>query len=348
MRQPSVSVIIVHYRGREMLRRCLDSLLDTNYDSFRVVLVDNGSRDGSVEFVKKLNGDLVDVIRSEENLGFVGGNNLALPQVKSKYVALLNDDTVVAPDWLKRLVNVANNDPSIGACQPKLLSLSNPKCFEYNGCAGGMLDVYGVPFCRGRVFDLIEDDNGQYDATADVFWASGAAILVKRQVLDDVGFLDDMFHAHMEEIDLCWRIRLAGYRVVCVPSSVVYHLGGGTPLPEKFYLKERNNLIMMLKNFSGRSLLKFFPLRVVLDSLSTLYFLTNGSPRRSLYTLKGYFGLLGVFRKAYERRLEVQRHRRVPEEKILNAMAPKSVAIQHYLMNRKFFNQLQVTPRSID
>jgi len=323
------------------LRSCLDSLFDTRYDNFRVVLVDNGSRDGSVDFVKRVYGNRLDVIRSEVNLGFVAGNNLALRRVRSKYVVLLNDDTVVEPDWLRCLVNVADRDSSIGACQPKLLSLADPRYFEYNGCAGGMLDVYGVPFCRGRVFDVIEDDIGQYDSTAEVFWAAGAAILVRRQVLDEVGFLDDMFYAHMEEIDLCWRIRLAGYRVVCVPSSVVYHLGGGTPLPEKFYLKERNNLIMMLKNFGGWSMLKFFPLRVVLDALSTFYFLTNGSPGRSLYTLKGYLGLLQVFRKAYEKRLDVQRRRRVPDERILDAMARKSVAIQHYLMKRKSFNQLR-------
>jgi len=343
MEQPSVTIIIVHYRGLEKLRRCLDSLFDTRYDNFRVVLVDNGSTDGSADFVKKMYGNRVDVIRSEANLGFVGGNNLALQRVRSKYAVLLNDDTVVDPDWLRYLVEVAESDPSVGACQPKLLSLTDPRYFEYNGCVGGMLDVYGVPFCRGRVFDSIEEDRGQYDTAADVFWAGGAAILVGSKALNETGLLDELFYAHMEEIDFCWRMRLLGYKVKSVPKSVVYHLGGSTPLTGIFYLKHRNNLVVLLKNFSASSLLRYFPARVILDVLSLLFFLKKDKTR-SVPLVKAYFWLLRNLKAVFVSRSLVQIKRRVPDSEIIKAMARKSVAIQYYVLGRKRFSQLQGLP----
>jgi GT2 family glycosyltransferase len=338
--QPCVCVVIVHYHGAEVLRKCLEAVFGTCYDNFRVVLVDNGSSDGSVNFVKSVYGDRLDVIRSEVNLGFVGGNNLALQRVKSKYVVLLNDDTVVTPDWLPHLVDVVEEDPSVGACQSKLLSLDDPRYFEYNGCAGGMLDVYGVPFCRGRVFDVTERDEGQYDGLAEVFWAGGAAILIRRSVLDEAGLLDPLFYAHMEEIDLCWRIRLMGYKVMAVPKSVVYHLGGGTPIAEKFYLKQRNNLIMLLKNYSLSSLVRFFSGRMILDGLSFCYFMLKGKGERALSISRAYFSLLRMFKRIFQDRIDVQMRRRISDARILRIMIKKSVAVQHYLMRRKLYAQL--------
>ena len=340
VKQPSVSIIIVHHRGLEILRKCLESLFNTEYGGFQVILVDNDSDDGSVEFIRGINRARLKIIRNEVNLGFVAGNNLALKNVKSKYVALLNNDTKVDPNWLSYLVEVMESDPSIGACQPKLLSLRDPRFFEYNGCAGGMLDVFGVPFCRGRVFDVIEEDRGQYDTTAEVFWAGGAAILIRQQALREAGLLDEIFYAHMEEIDLCWRIRLLGYKVVCVPRSIVYHLGGGTQLPEKFYLKHRNNLIMMLKNYSPLTLLHFFFGRMVLDVMSFIYFLFKGDGSRCFCIYKAYVWLLVNFKKVYRSRCRVQKRRRVLDKDIVGIMVKKSVAIQHYLMKRRFFSEL--------
>lgn len=346
-KQPSVSVVIVHHSGSEILRVCLESLFNTEYSNFQVILVDNGSNDGSVESIRRINRDRLKVIRSDVNLGFVAGNNLALKHIKSKYVMLLNNDTKVEPDWLKYLVEVMESDPSIGACQPKLLSLNDPRFFEYSGCAGGMLDVFGVPFCRGRVFDVIEEDRGQYDTTADVFWAGGAAILIKRQVLREAGVLDEIFYAHMEEIDLCWRIRLLGYRVVCVPRSIVYHLGGGTQLPEKFYLKHRNNLIMMLKNYSPPNLFRFFSGRIVLDIISFVYFPITGDTHRSFFVLKAYAWLVKNFKKVYASRCFVQKRRKISAERNTEMMVKKSVAIQHYLMKRKSFKDIYGLPRPL-
>lgn len=341
---PAVSIIVVHYRGLEILRRCLESLFNTNYENFRVILVDNGSNDGSFEYVRRVYCDRVTVMRNEVNLGFVAGNNLALAQVKSKYVVLLNDDTAVEPNWLKYLVEVGENDPSVGACQPKLLSLADPRFFEYNGCAGGMLDVYGVPFCRGRVFDVVEEDCGQYDKLAEVFWAGGAAIFIRREVLDLTGLLDEMFYAQMEEIDLCWRIRLLGYKVMSVPKSVAYHLGGGTLLPEKLYLKHRNNLIMMLKNYSVMRLLRYFTFRMVLDIMSFVYFLVSGDGGTSFCIKRAYVWLLRNLRRVYENRCRVQGLRRVSDRVVLGAMVKRSVAVQFYLMGRRLFRKLGGMP----
>jgi GT2 family glycosyltransferase len=343
LQQPSVSIIIVHHHGVKILANCLKSVYGTRYRNLQVVLVDNGSKDGSVDLVKKVYGDCLDVIHSEANLGFVGGNNLASSRVRSKYVVLLNDDTVATPDWLEKLVDVAERDPSVGACQPKLLSLVDPEYFEFNGCSGGMLDVFGVPFCRGRIFDVIEKDEGQYDGLAEVFWAGGAAILIRRSLLDEVGLLDDLFYAHMEEIDLCWRIRLGGYKVMAVPSSVVYHLGGSTPIAGKFYLKQRNNLIVLLKNYSFPSLVRFFPGRVVLDALSFFYFVLKHDGDRCVSILKAYLSLLRMFGKVVNSRQRVQARRKIGDAAVLKAMFGKSVAIQHYLMNRKSFDQIDTS-----
>lgn len=345
--QPEVTVIVVHYRGLGNLRRCLESLFQTRYKNFRVILVDNGSEDGSFEYVKRTYSDEVDVIRSKLNLGFVAGSNLGLRQAESKYVVLLNDDTVVDPDWLKNLVDVAERDESIGACQPKLVSLVNPRYFEYNGACGGMLDVYGVPLCRGRIFDSIEEDNGQYDLTVDVFWASGAAMFIKNHVLNEAGLLDEILYAHMEEIDLSWRMRLLGYKITCVPKSVVYHLGGGTPLPEKLYLKHRNNLIVMLKNYSPVSLLRFFLPRTFLDVMSVVYFFFKKEHSRVLSVLRSYLWLFRNLRKVYESRCYAQKRRKIKDEEITAAMVKKSVAIQYYIMGRGFFSQLGGLPNSL-
>jgi GT2 family glycosyltransferase len=338
--QPSVCVVIVHHKGVEILSECLASVFKTTYRNMHVVLVDNGSKDGSVAIVQKLYGNRLFLVKSEANLGFVGGNNLALRQVEGDYVVLLNDDTVVHPEWLQHLVEVAEADHSIGALQPKLLSLSDPQYFEYNGCAGGMLDVYGVPLCRGRVFDTIEKDEGQYDDVAEIAWASGAAILIRQNVLKDVGLLDDMFYAHMEEIDFCWRVRLKGYKIMAVPKAVVYHRGGGTPLGEKFYLKQRNNLIVMVKNYSSSSLLRFLPGRAALDAFSFFYFSLRRNSGRCLSILKAYVDLLSMLKGIIEGRHKVQRNRIVPDYSILKIMLKKSVAIQHYLMRKTSFNSL--------
>lgn len=346
MGHPVVSIIIVHHSGLAKLRACLSSVFDSNYHNFRVILVDNGSTDNSVENIRKFYGNQLDIIRRESNLGFIRGNNLALRKVRSEYVVLLNDDVVVEPGWLDYMVKVAEGDPTIAACQPKLLSLNNPKYFEYSGAAGGFLDVFGVPLTRGRVFELEEKDEGQYDTIIECFWASGAAMFLRTKALLEAGLLDSLLYTHMEEIDLSWRLRLLRYKIVAVPFSVVYHLGGGTALEGVLYYKQRNNLIIMLKNFSTFSLLRYFPLRVVFDWISFLYFLRDKT--RSISILKAYFWVLKHLKAILKKRHLVQRSKKVPESKILEKMVRKSVAIQYYILGRKKFSQLRGLPKDLE
>jgi hypothetical protein len=346
-RQPSVCVIIVHYKGFDVLRKCLESLFNTDYQNFQIILVDNGSNDSSCERAARLYKGKVNIIRSAVNLGYVAGNNLALRQAMTDYVVLLNDDVIVDPDWLAELVLEAEKDSTVAVCQPKVRSLINPTFFEYNGACGGMLDVYGVPLTRGRVFDLAEEDNGQYDKSVEIFFASGAALFLRESVLGEVGLLDEMFYAHMEEIDLCWRIRLSGYKVLSVPKSVVYHLGGGTSLPRKLYLKHRNNLIVILKNYSGWSLLRFFPLRLGQELLSFVYYLIRKETTTTIAAFEAYSWLLRNPRLVLTRRYAVQKRRRVKDKYVINAMVRKSVAIQRYLLKRKYFSQLGGLPNQL-
>jgi len=345
---PSVCVIVVHYKGLEMLEKCLESLFNTDYGNFEVILVDNGSDDDLHELIAKAHGHRLEVIRSNVNLGVVSGRNLALRQVRTDYAVLLDDDAVVESDWLIELIHEAEKDTKIGACQPKLMSLMNPKFFEYNGACGGMLDVYGVPLTRGRIFDLAEEDSGQYNKPVEIFWASGAALFLRTSVVRTVGLQDETFWAQMEEIDLCWRIRLGGYKVMSVPSSIVYHLGAGAMLPDKFYLKNRNNLIMIIKNYSGRNLVRFLPLRMIQDSFSFIYYLIKKERARSMPIIRAYAWLLKNFHLALSRRHDSQRTRRIGDKKIIDAMVRKSVAIQHYILGRKYFSQLNGLPLEME
>ncbi|MDW8467217.1 MAG: glycosyltransferase family 2 protein [Chloroherpetonaceae bacterium] len=213
------------------------------------------------------------------NLGYAGGCNFGFRHTEGKYVIFLNNDTEQEPDWIEHLVEVAESDERIAALQPKLRSmqakLRGEKVFDYAGAAGGMLDMLGYPYALGRVFNAVEPDHGQYDESRDIFWASGAAMMVRRKAIEQVGAFDDDFFAHMEEIDLCWRLKIAGYRIVSVPKAVVYHYGGATLAagnPRKIYLNHRNNLMMIIKNASWSRLLWLLPVRVLLELAALIYY----------------------------------------------------------------------------
>jgi hypothetical protein len=344
---PSACVIVVHNKGLAMLEKCLEALFKTDYANLQIVLVDNGSQDDLQRLTERAYEHKFEVIRSNVNLGIVSGRNLALRQVRTDYAVLLDDDAIVEPDWLIELVREAEKDIRIAACQPKLISLKDPDFFEYNGACGGMLDVYGIPLTRGRIFDLAEKDSGQYDKPVEIFWASGAALFLRTSVVQEVGLQDETFWAQMEEIDYCWRVRLGGYKVISVPSSVVYHRGGETSLSEKFYLKNRNNLITIIKNYSGCNLLRFLPLRMIQDFFSFVYYLAKKEKARSIPIIRAYFWLLRNFHLVLVRRYASQRKRRIGDREIIDAMVRKSVAIQHYLLARKYFNQLGGLPRDL-
>ncbi|MEO1077116.1 MAG: glycosyltransferase family 2 protein, partial [Bacteroidota bacterium] len=251
---PRVSVIIVTWNGRALLEQCLPSVLATDFESFEIVVADNASTDDTVAWLAATHPE-VRVIPHPENWLFARGNNEAIRHTESEYVCLLNNDVEVPPGWLAPLVRVLDTMPEVAAVQPKLLQHGDRTQFEYAGASGGFLDAVGYPFTRGRLFDTLEPDAGQYDDARDVFWASGAALLLRRSALDDVGLLDETFGMHMEEIDLCWRLWRAGWRVRVEPSAEVYHIGGASlPQgdPRKTYLNFRNSLLMLFKNLPPR------------------------------------------------------------------------------------------------
>ena len=343
-RDPAVSIIIVHVRGFDSLYNALKSVFESEYDNLEVVLVDNGSTDGSTQRAERAFEGKLRVLRTLENLGFVRACNYGLRRITSIYAVLLNDDTVVDPKWLARLVEEAETDSSIAACQPKLRMLNNPSFFEYNGACGGMMDLCGVPFTRGRLFDRTEEDFGQYDKTVDVFWASGAAMFLRLRAVEEVGYLDDLFHFQMEEIDLSWRLRMRGYRVVSVPSSIVYHLGGATPVPRTSFLKHRNSLLTLVKNYSMSSLARFFPIRMLLDFTSLIYLAAKGKRRFGMDALRSYVWIVLNLRLVIGSRRAAQLIRLVSDTTITSNMAKPTIALQYYLMKRHIFSQLSGLP----
>lgn len=271
-----VSVVILNWNGEDMLRRFLPSVVaSVSQGMGEVCVADNASTDASCELVEK-EFPSVRLIRLDRNYGFADGYNQALKQVEADYVVLLNSDVEVSDGWLEPMIAYMDEHPKVAGCQPKLLSYRQRDHFEYAGASGGFIDRYGYPFCRGRIFEEVEEDKGQYDEVIPVFWATGAALMVRLEVYRKVGGLDGRFFAHMEEIDLCWRLRSRGYKLVCLPCSKVYHVGGATlkkENPHKTFLNFRNNLLMLYKNLPEHELVSVMRVRNCLDYLAVLFFL---------------------------------------------------------------------------
>lgn len=285
------SVVILNWNGAEMLRRFLPSVIAYSQgEGVEICVADNASSDNSCEVIEREFPE-VRLIRLSENYGFAEGYNRALQQIDAEYVVLLNSDVEVTSGWLESMTDYLDKHPQVAACQPKLLSFQEKSCFEYAGAAGGFIDKYGYPFCRGRIFDVIESDHGQYEDIIPVFWATGAALLIRLQVYCEVGGLDGRFFAHMEEIDLCWRLRSRGYGIVCLPFSRVYHVGGATlkkENPRKTLLNFRNNLIMLYKNLPENELYRVMRVRLFLDYLAAFVFLLKGDKNNSLAVLRAH------------------------------------------------------------
>lgn len=275
---PPVAVIILNWNGAKLLREFLPKVIEnTNSRIGRVIVADNGSTDDSRRVLAKEFPE-VDTLLFDQNYGFAEGYNKAIAETRYPYTVLLNSDVAPAPGWLDQLYAFMESHPEAGGCQPKLLSYREPAKFEYAGASGGFLDRNGYPYCRGRIFATCEDDKGLYDSAIEVHWASGAALMVRTDIYEKAGGLDPKFFAHMEEIDLCWRIRLYGYKLYCVPSSVVYHLGGGSlppSNPRKTYLNFRNNLLMLHKNLPDSSRNRTLLRRRLLDTIAWAKFVAT-------------------------------------------------------------------------
>jgi GT2 family glycosyltransferase len=273
------AVVILNYNGAALLPKFLPSVLQHSGDA-EIIVADNASTDNSLAILQK---DFPSVKRIvlDKNYGFCGGYNRALLQVQADYYVLLNSDIEVTPQWLSPLIQLLDSDETIAAVQPKILSYRQQNTFEHAGAGGGLIDALGYPFCRGRLFDVVEQDTGQYNDTTDVFWASGACLVIRAHAFHDMGGFDEDFFAHMEEIDLCWKLNRAGLRVCYCGQSTIFHLGAGTlgyDNPRKTYLNFRNGLSLIFKHFDRVELFYKFPIRLVLDGLAAVVFLLKGQP----------------------------------------------------------------------
>lgn len=334
---PKVSIVILNWNGRNYLEQFLPAVLATRYPRFDVIVADNASTDDSLSFLRQQYPE-IRCLQFPRNYGFARGYNEALQQITSDYYVLLNSDVEVMPGWLTPMVDLLEAHPEIAACQPKILSWHKRDQFEYAGAAGGWLDKYGYPFARGRIFDVTETDNGQYDHAAPVFWASGAAMFIRAEIYHKAGGLDPYFFAHQEEIDLCWRIQLLGYEIWACPQSVVYHVGGGT-LPRgnslKTYLNFRNNRIMLSKNLPLKKKIWILPVRNLLDAVSAWKGLLSGDG--------GYFvAIIRAHLAYYKWWLFYQRKSVFPVSRKgpVKGYSRKNMIWQHFVRKRRNFSEI--------
>ncbi|MEY2916849.1 MAG: hypothetical protein RIS73_563 [Bacteroidota bacterium] len=337
MYNPSVAIVILNWNGKKFLQQFLPSVIASLYFNKRVIVADNASTDDSVTFLKQ-HYPQIEILQNSNNEGFAKGYNTALKQVKSDYYVLLNSDVEVTENWITPIIDLMESDTTIAACQPKLLDWNNKRKFEYAGASGGWMDRFGYPFTRGRVFDICELDMGQYDTVQQCFWASGAALFIKASVYHELGGLDEYFFAHQEEIDLCWRLQLAGYKIYVQPAAVVYHVGGGT-LPKgnskKTYLNFRNNLIMLAKNLSLANALWKIPVRLMLDALAAWKELLTGDSGYYRAVLKAH---VHFFRwMLFEKKQSI-----FPVKKAgkLKGWYNRSIVWQYFIKNKKTFLEI--------
>ncbi|KAA3663395.1 MAG: glycosyltransferase family 2 protein [Calditrichaeota bacterium] len=341
--KPLVSIIIPHYNGETILIRCLQSLADFTTYPHEILLVDNASTDRSVGKAQAMFPQ-IQVVHSTENYGYAGGCNLGMTAAAGDYFVLLNNDAVVTSGWLEQLMKFAIANPEYGALQPKILSIDNDGWFDYAGAAGGKIDVFGFPFTRGRVFFTLEKDEGQYDAITDLFWASGTCTLLKRSALETTGPLDIDFFAHMEEIDLDWRLHLAGFKIGFVPESIVKHNAGSTlsqESPHKVYLNHRNNLEMLLKNYSGKRLAVVLPVRLIFQFLAMLQTVIKSDLKQTWAITRAMSAVMFRLPRIWEKRRNVQKMRVRSDAEIAANMYKGSIVWQYFVKGNKTYANLK-------
>ncbi len=330
----NIAIVILNWNGRSLLQEFLPSVVKFSKEA-TIYLADNASTDDSISYVKAYFPEIA-IIQNSENGGYAKGYNDALTKIEADIYCLLNSDIEVTKDWLLPIMKTFEAGDDIAAVQPKILDYKKKTHFEYAGAAGGYIDKLGYPFCRGRLFDTIEQDQGQYNDTTTIFWASGACLFIKKEVFEEVGKLDEDFFAHQEEIDLCWRVQNHGYRIVYTGASTVFHLGGATldsMDPKKTYLNFRNNLYLLLKNVPGYKVWSLLFIRMILDGLAGFKFLLDKKPSHFVAILKAHFSFykhLGIFLK-----------KRKKLSKSGKYYSFFSVVWQYFILKRKYFNQLK-------
>lgn len=333
----SLDIVILNYNTQPLLEQLLPSVIrNSDIPGVKIIVADNASSDASVAFVRSKYPE-IEVVEIHENLGYAGGYNAALKNRTADYFILLNSDAEPAPNWLQPFLQLINDYPNLGAAQPKLLDYYHKNSFEYAGACGGFLDRYGYPFCRGRIFGNLEKDHNQYNDIHEIFWATGACFLIKREAWEQATGLDESFFAHMEEIDLCWRLQLMGYQNYVCPQSVVYHMGGGTLSnlsPRKTFLNFRNNLIMLYKNLHVSERDSVIFKRKLLDGLAACFFI-----------LQGKFSHIPEVWKAHKEFDKIKRNLvSNPNAKKLNAMPTvmmSGLVMNYFLRQKKTFSTLK-------
>jgi len=335
-----VSVVILNWNGKAYLQQFLPEVVrHSDIPGAEIIIADNGSTDDSIKFLEEEWPELR-VLQFDKNYGFCEGYNRAVEQLDSTYFLLLNSDIEVTSGWLEPLLKEMNNGEKVAACTPKIKDFNNRSHFEYAGAAGGFIDRFGYPFCRGRIFDELEEDRGQYDDTTAVFWGSGACLLVRADLYREAGGLDEQFFAHMEEIDLCWRFKRMGYEIHYVPGSTIYHVGGGTlerGNPLKTFLNFRNNLLLLHKNLPVRKRRRTIFLRMVMDSISAFRFLLQGSTKDFLAVIRAHLSFYGI-KQSYR---GITKHNKyLKNDVIVTGIYPGSIVADFFLKGKKRFEQL--------
>lgn len=336
-----VAVVLLSYNSKHLLEQLLTGIVasvPTNGD-YRLVVVDNGSTDGTEEYLKAEFPE-VTRLRIPVNKGFTNGYAESLPQLKADYYVLLSSDVEVSEGWLEPSIAIMDADPKVAIVQPKIRSFYKREEFEYAGAAGGFIDALGYPFCRGRMFYTMEEDEGQYDDTIEVFWASGACFFIRSDAYHQSGGLDDDFFAHQEEIDLCWRLKNQGYKVMACSQSEVFHMGGAIITygsPAKTYRNYRNNLIMLVKNLPGNELVWKLPLRLLLDGLSFWKMVVDGQGKAGLSIITAHWNFFWFLPRWIRKRKEV---RRKIEQRNTAGIYPRSVVFDYFAKGKKTFSSL--------
>ncbi len=346
MNRPEVAIVILNFNGRKFLEQFLPSVLNTEYPNYRVVIADNASTDDSISFLKSHYLNQIEILEMTVNHGFAEGYNQALQEINSPFYVLLNSDVEVTPTWLDQMMQKIENDSTIAAVQPKIRAFHNKDFFEYAGASGGWIDHLGYPFCRGRVFNKAELDHCQYDNSEEIFWSTGAAMLIKSELFHGIGGFDGSFFAHMEEIDLCWRLKRAGYKIFVEPSAIVYHVGGGTMdynSPNKAYLNFRNNLILLFKNESFSKKLWLIPFRLIMDGIAGGLFLTEGKFSHIWAIIRAHFAFYGRIPKIISRK-KIEKQAidkiKISDKANLSCVFKKSIVWNFYIKKKSTFEEL--------
>jgi hypothetical protein len=339
MTSKKIAVVILNWNGKSFLEKFLPNVI--KYSAIaEVIVADNLSSDDSIAFLKS-NFPQVTVIENQSNDGFSKGYNTALKQVNTEYYVLLNSDVDVTENWIEPIIQLMESDKKIAACQPKILDYKYHQKFEYAGAAGGFIDKYGYPFCRGRIFNVLEDDHHQYDSATEVFWATGACMFVRAEAFWKVGGFDDDYFAHMEEIDVCWRMKNIGYKIFVEPKSKIYHVGGGTLnklSPRKTFLNFRNNLTTLTKNASPRFLFFKIIYRMILDGVAAFKFLFEGNSSHFIAVIKAHFSFYAHLPSTLKKRDDM---RLMPEfEDSKTGVYEHNIVYAHFVKGVKYYSEL--------